>query len=981
MRRIKRWHAAYAGSATGVALVALLAAGVAGRPGPAGRRAEPATAPGGIARYQQTLRDSPGDYRTWANLGAAYVQQARTTVDPTYYPKAEGALRRSLALNPADDYRAMIGMAALANARHDFAGAARWGEKAKRIDASAPDVFGTLNDAYTQLGDYPAATRAVRRMVILQPGVASFTRASYDLEQHGDVAGARKLLVQAAGAAYTPSDVAYCRYYLGELAFHGGDLTEAAEQYGLARAADGTYAPALEGLAKTEALRGDTAGALRDFEAVVGRVPQPQYVMEYAEYLTAQGRPAEAAKQRAVLDGEQRLFAVNGVTDDLTAAEYAADTGDAVGALNHARAGVAPPPQRHRRRRPRLGPAPERQEHRSPRLREAGHPPGLAKRPVLPPQVRHRIRPRRPHGRTSGPPNRRRDQPTPRPAHPRDRQTVMKPHSAAVAVVGGAVAAAPARSGRPSVRRPFVVAVARRLAAIAVLVVAAGGGCAAGAGAAVPAHPLGNFTVNHYDGLVLYPDRVTDTAIVDAAEIPTLQEQGAVDTGHDGAVSAAEADAFARTGCAGLVRAASVTVAGRPLAWSVVSSSYVYVPGSAGLRTSRLTCGLTARVSLTRPAVVAFANGFRADRVGWHEITATGHGVRLDSSPVPQHSVSDELRRYPGDLLTSPLNVRSATLRTAPGAGSSVRDLPVLPSAGVFSRSLNRLTGYFDDLVGARHLTLPIGLLALLLSVVLGASHAAMPGHGKTVMAAYIAGRRGRVRDAVTVGLTVTVTHTGGVLILGLLLSASASLAGESLLSGLGVISGLLVTAIGLGLLRSAWRSRSTPTPFEQATAGPEPVTTGTDHAPAATLHTHPGPLEAHSHAAVATLEHDPRTHSHTHGRGHSHGEGRFGRGGLIGLGISGGLVPSPSALVVLLGAIALGRTAFGVALVLGYGAGMAATLTAAGLLLVRLRGVLARVPLGRRASRLTRYTPALTAALVTVVGLGLALRSLTGSV
>jgi tetratricopeptide (TPR) repeat protein len=337
-KHLKRRHAAYAASVLTVALVALLVGGIAGRRHAPAPGTQVVTATGAIARYQQTLHDTPDDYRTWADLGAAYVQQARITVDPTYYPKADGALRRSLALNDTENYPAMVGMAALANARHDFAGAVRWGERAKKISPSNPDVFGTLDDAYTQLGDYPAATAAIGRMTALQPGVSSFTRASYELEQHGDVAGARRVLGQALKAAYTPSDVAFCRYYLGELALHEGDLGQAAEQYGLARTADPTYVPALEGIAKTEALRGDSGSAVRDFQTVVGRIPQPQYVVEYAELLTSLKRGDEATRQRQVIDGEQRLFAANGVTDDLTASEYAADTGDAAGALTHARA-------------------------------------------------------------------------------------------------------------------------------------------------------------------------------------------------------------------------------------------------------------------------------------------------------------------------------------------------------------------------------------------------------------------------------------------------------------------------------------------------------------------------------------------------------------------------------------------------------------------------------------------------------------------
>jgi len=119
---------------------------------------------------------------------------------------------------------------------------------------------------------------------------------------------------------------------------------------------------------------------------------------------------------------------------------------------------------------------------------------------------------------------------------------------------------------------------------------------------------------------------------------------------------------------------------------------------------------------------------------------------------------------------------------------------------------------------------------------------------------------------------------------------------------------------------------------------------------------------------------------AHRHGHGHGHG---YGRVGLVGLGVAGGLVPSPSALVVLLlGAVALGRTWFGVLLVLGYGLGMAATLMAAGLLLVRLRDRLERLAanrLGQRLSRVTAALPMVTAGLVLVVGLGLAARAAVG--
>ncbi|WP_242908008.1 High-affinity nickel-transporter [Actinomadura terrae] len=492
---------------------------------------------------------------------------------------------------------------------------------------------------------------------------------------------------------------------------------------------------------------------------------------------------------------------------------------------------------------------------------------------------------------------------------------------------------------------------------MAVLALIAGLSC--GSAAAAAAHPLGNFTVNHYDGLTLLPDRVDNLAIVDSAEIPTLQERSTVDSDHDGTVTSAELGVFARDTCARLGRALSVKVRGRALAWRIGSSSSVHTSGAAGLPTSRTTCAMTAPASLRPGDQVEFTDGFRGDRIGWREITAAGKGVQIDHSPVPQRSVSRQLRRYPGDLLASPLDVRSVTLKVGRESGSPRGALPDLPAADVVTRTLNHLTRYFDSLVAARHLTLPVGLLALCLAVVLGASHAAMPGHGKTVMAAYLAGRRGGLRDAVVVAATVTVTHTAGVLVLGLLVSGSASFAGESLLRVLGLASGLLVVAIGFGLLRSAWHARRS---LGSVAGHPQPVLE-----PVMAMAGH-APDPPHGHG-----------HGHGHGREHRQGGG-VSRTWLLGLGVVGGLVPSPSALVVLLGAIALGRTGFGVALVLGYGAGMAATLTATGVLLARLGHVLRRVPFWQRARNLAGYTRFLTAGLVIVVGTGLALRSLAGS-
>ncbi|MFG1685447.1 High-affinity nickel-transporter [Nonomuraea sp. NPDC049269] len=434
------------------------------------------------------------------------------------------------------------------------------------------------------------------------------------------------------------------------------------------------------------------------------------------------------------------------------------------------------------------------------------------------------------------------------------------------------------------------------------------------AAAVLAAHPLGNFSINHYDGLTIHRDRIEHLAIVDLAEIPTLQQPP---TGP--------ADTHARRTCAELRDAVRAQAGGRLLTWRVTDASFAYRPGVAGLRTSRLTCRLTAPLRVDRPLVLTFANGYRVDTVGWREITAKGNGVRLRDSNVPARSVSGELRDYPADLLSSPLDVRQARLTAEPGEGGSGAPAEV-PGVDAVTRYTGLLAGRLNTLIGADRLTVPLGLLALLLSLALGAVHAAMPGHGKTVMAAYLAGRRRRLRDAVTVAATVTATHTAGVLALGMLVTAASAIAGEVVLSWLGVASGLLIAMIGAGLLCSAFRSRT----------------------------------------------------RHGHGHGHNHGHGyRRGAGGVVALAVAGGLVPSPSALVVLLGAMALGRTAFGVLTVVCYGLGMAVTLLITAL---ALRG-LGDLTLGGRMQRLRPYSAAMTATLVLLVGTGVTLRAVAALV
>ncbi|WP_405581752.1 hypothetical protein [Streptomyces sp. NBC_01190] len=557
---------------------------------------------------------------------------------------------------------------------------------------------------------------------------------------------------------------------------------------------------------------------------------------------------------------------------------------------------------------------------------------------------------------------------------------------------------------------------------------------------AADAHPLGNFTVNRYDGLTVHRDRVDDLAVVDTAEIPTLQAGPAMDTDHDGRLSPSEAAAHARTACASLADRIEATAGPDPrgprgdLRFRPVTATFRLVRGQAGLDTGRLECRLTAAARLGAGGTLRLATGVDAGHIGWHEITARGDGVRIGSADVPAVSVSDALRGYPADLLANPLDSRRAEVTLGAGPGAVAATAPGTGWLGSWYAALDRRLGALTD---RDRLTLPVGLLAVLMAMVLGAGHAALPGHGKTVMAAYLAGREGRPRDAVTVAGTVTLTHTGSVLALGAALSVSSALVGEDVLAWLGALSGIVIAGAGLWLLPAALRrlhtgafdqpaghghghghshghghghghavaagaeghdhgrhglravaahghahtvpsARTSTTPDRQVPAGVALADHASDHA-------HQG-QQAHAHDQSHAHSHDhahpPTHHTHSHpGRPHHHGPRKAGaRRGLIGIGVAGGLVPSPSALVVLLGSVALGRTAFGVVLVLCYGLGMAATLAAAGLLLLTLRD---RIPAlgGARPGGLiawsTRVVPLGTALLILAVGLGTALRAL----
>ncbi|MGW0987767.1 HoxN/HupN/NixA family nickel/cobalt transporter [Streptomyces sp. NPDC002486] len=472
--------------------------------------------------------------------------------------------------------------------------------------------------------------------------------------------------------------------------------------------------------------------------------------------------------------------------------------------------------------------------------------------------------------------------------------------------------------------------------------------------ATASAHPLGNFTVNRYDGLVAAPGELRVHHVEDLAEIPATQ------AGPD--IERLGIAMWARERCATAAEDSRATVDGRRVALTAERSRARVRPGQAGLDTLRVECELTAALpSDNKTLALGFRGAGASTGPGWREITARGDRMTLAASDVPKKSISDELTRYPEELLSSPADTASAALRVRPGGSTLAEEESDAPAASVLPRGADRWTRALDDLVARQDLSAGFAALALLIAVVLGAMHALAPGHGKTIMAATAAARGGqaRMKDVLPMAASVTVTHTLGVVALGLLVTAGSA-AAPSVIAWLGVASGLLVTLAGASLVRRALRNRA-------HIHHPH----GRHHGHGSHTHDHDGHTHDHDHHGKHDHDHDhPHDHAHPHSHPHTveHTHGGFTHShpvaptlrGTILMGFAGGLVPSPSAVVVLVGAAALGQAWFGLLLVVAYGVGLALTLTAAGYAVVKAGSGMTRLLDGR-----PRWTAGPTAALV----------------
>ena len=586
------------------------------------------------------------------------------------------------------------------------------------------------------------------------------------------------------------------------------------------------------------------------------------------------------------------------------------------------------------------------------------------------------------------------------------------------------------------------------------------------AGPAV-AHPLGNFTVNRYAAIEVSATAIRVTYVLDLAEVPAFQARDEVTADPDGYRAAQVA-----TIEEGLV----LEVDGRPLDLRPLESRLVQPEGQGGLDTIRLSVLFEADLLDVEPDEelrVAFADRNGGGRIGWREVVVDAAGdAQVVASSVPAEDLSDALRSYPEDRLRSPLDVSEATFRFIPGT-EEVEARPLDAAEGAARRG-----DRFTELLDRQRLT-PLVLAGMLgVAALVGVGHALAPGHGKTVMAAYLIGTRGRPVDAVLLGVIVSAMHTTSVLVLGVALyQLDERFALDRIYPVLTLVSGVGVLAVGAWLATTRLRTYRRSVRRPAAVHGPAPVAAmaggsaipaggrgvALDRRPAGATglpgghldhddghgehgghsghrhddhehdehehggHGHDGHAHAHAHdhdehqhehgehehehehgghghddhghdghdhdghdhphgGASGRHGHDHPHDDHGHGGGHRHGPGGhthdlpegvapLSKRGLLLLATAGGIVPSPSAVIVLVSAFTLGRIGLGLALVAAFSVGLAATLTAVGLALV-----LGSRAIGDRGSdRLVRVFPVLGAAALLVLGLVLTFQGVRG--
>jgi ABC-type nickel/cobalt efflux system permease component RcnA len=442
------------------------------------------------------------------------------------------------------------------------------------------------------------------------------------------------------------------------------------------------------------------------------------------------------------------------------------------------------------------------------------------------------------------------------------------------------------------------------------------------------AHPLGNFSIGQYAGFLLRPDSIIVTYALDFAEIPSMKLDERWKAGES-------TDHVMRE----FVKALRFTSHGKPIEPFHESTSPFPGVGAGGMSTMLLVATLKLPGDLDQ---IEYEDPNFPGRAGWKEITVRASGLRLiESSQVPNKDISRALTNYPLDLPSVPHDLRARFVIGPPVEGRNEgSETKIVPIEQPKSTKLDsRRAEDFSELGRANLLSqimrqgdLPFRLLftALGIAFAMGAFHALEPGHGKTLVAAYLVGSRGTWQHAVYLGAITTFTHTFTVFVLGLaVLAVSRTVPIEQIFPYLSIASAVTIVVFGVWLL---WNRIAA--------------------------------FRNHGH------HHGHHHHDHDHTDGHSHEPpGKVTAGNLIALGVSGGLVPCPASLVLLLGAMALNRLPLGLALIFAFSLGMAGILTAIGVIVVYAKRWL---PQTTGHSHGFHFAAIASAAVMTLIGIGL---------
>jgi len=485
-------------------------------------------------------------------------------------------------------------------------------------------------------------------------------------------------------------------------------------------------------------------------------------------------------------------------------------------------------------------------------------------------------------------------------------------------------------------------------------------------GLVLMAHPMGNFSVNHYSRLHFRESELDLTYILDLAEIPTFQLLGAWQADSKDQQSI---DRKTTEQAAEWVANLMLRQGGRKIPWHIRTITAKAGDGAGGMSVLRIAICAKATVQAGR---VSYEDLNFPGRAGWKEIVIDhAEGALIQSASQGAKDLSAALTYYPTDPSITPPQDLAASIDWAPApvrvsatqAGPSPQPIAPAPvaasSTSSFAQQQPAAPGtvvrgdFLSRVLQRKDLGWRLMALGILAAFGLGAMHAMSPGHGKTIVAAYLVGSRGSMKHACLLGFVVTFTHTFTVFLLGIgVLFFQQYVVPEKILPALGALSGLSIVLVGISLL------------YKRAKA-----LLGVDH------HHHHHHHHPHDHEHAHTHEH----HDHGPGLVHSHGgsshshmiEGEITPGSLIALGVSGGLVPCPSALILMLSAIALGRPGFGLVLLIGFSAGLALVLMGVGMLALYARHLL---PDGRKTAQnpAFRLIPVFSAVVVICLGLAI---------